>query len=76
MICPDTPQQNGVSERKLTHLLSMILYWLHDKNLPHKISTEAVRCSYHVINHLPLWPSIEKSPFEFLYEVKPNVNYL
>lgn len=34
MTCPSTPQQNGVSERKLAHLVSMSLSWLHDKNLP------------------------------------------
>ncbi|KAK9120307.1 hypothetical protein Syun_017924 [Stephania yunnanensis] len=75
MTCPSTPQQNGVSERKLAHLVSMSLSWLHDKGLPRELWAEAVQCACYVINHLPPWPGNEKSPFEFLYDKKPNVNY-
>ena len=75
MTCPNTPQQNGVAERKLAHLISMSLSWLHDKNLPRELWAEAVRCACYVINRLPPWPGKEKAPFEMLYGVKPNVNY-
>lgn len=37
MTCPDTPQQNGVAERKLAHLTSVCLSWLHDKILPREL---------------------------------------
>ncbi|KAL4280021.1 hypothetical protein GQ457_03G014930 [Hibiscus cannabinus] len=56
MTCPDTPQQNGVSERKLAHLASMSLSWLHDKHLPREFWAEAMQCACHVINCLPPWP--------------------
>ncbi|KAL4347792.1 hypothetical protein GQ457_17G001580 [Hibiscus cannabinus] len=75
MTCPDTPQQNGVSERKLAHLASMSLSWLHDKHLPREFWAEAMQCACHVINRLPPWPGNEKSPLELLYNMKPNVNY-
>lgn len=75
MTCPNTPQQNGVAERKLAHLTSMSLSWLHEKNLPRELWAEAVQCACHVINRLPPWPGKEKAPFEIMYNVKPNVNY-
>ncbi|KAF2316694.1 hypothetical protein GH714_042035 [Hevea brasiliensis] len=56
MTCPNTPQQNGVSERKLAHLVSMSLSWLHDKNLPRELWAEAVQCACYVIIRLPPWP--------------------
>ena len=75
MTCPNTPQQKGVSERKIAHLVSVSLSWMHDKNLPRELWAEAVQCACYVINRLPSWPGKEKSPLEFLYDEKPNVNY-
>ncbi|GJY50843.1 retrovirus-related pol polyprotein from transposon TNT 1-94 [Tanacetum coccineum] len=56
MTCPGTPQQNGVSERKLAHLTSMSRSWLHDKSLPRELWAEAIKCASYVINRLPPWP--------------------
>ena len=75
MACPNTPQQNDVSEKKLAHIVSISLPWPHDKNLPRELWTEAFQCVCYVINHLPPWSGKEKSPFELLYDVKPNVNH-
>ncbi|KAK3001833.1 hypothetical protein RJ639_022241 [Escallonia herrerae] len=57
MTCPDTPQQNGVVERKLGYLSSICLSWLHDKNLPRELWAKAIQCVCHVINRLPPWPN-------------------
>ncbi|KAL0340336.1 UNVERIFIED_CONTAM: Retrovirus-related Pol polyprotein from transposon TNT 1-94 [Sesamum radiatum] len=62
MTCPNTPQQNGVAERKLAHLTSTSLSWLHDKNLPRELWAEAIQCACYVINRLPPWPGKEKLP--------------
>lgn len=75
MTCPETPQQNRVAERKLAHLTSMCLSWLHTKNLPRELWVAAVQTACHVINRLPSWPGTEPSPFEALYHHKPNVSY-
>ncbi|KAL4291090.1 hypothetical protein GQ457_14G002100 [Hibiscus cannabinus] len=75
MTCPDTPQQNEVSERKLAHFACMSLSWFHDKHLPREFWAETMQCACHVINRLPPWPGKEKSPLEFLYNMKPNVHY-
>ncbi|KAL0391492.1 UNVERIFIED_CONTAM: hypothetical protein Slati_4534300 [Sesamum latifolium] len=56
MTCPNTPQQNGVAKRKLAHLISTSLSWLHDKNLPRELWAEAIRCACYVINRLLPWP--------------------
>ncbi|KAK3011144.1 hypothetical protein RJ639_012869 [Escallonia herrerae] len=48
MTCPDTPQQNGVAELKLGHLVAMSLSCLHDKNLPRQLWAEAVRSASRV----------------------------
>lgn len=53
MTCPSTPQQNGVAKRKIAHLTSVSLSWLHDKNLHRELCAEAMKCSCHVINKLP-----------------------
>lgn len=75
MTCPQTPQKNGVIERKLAHLCAISLAWLHDKNLPQKLWVEAIQCACHMINRLPTLPGKENSPFELLYKLKPNVSY-
>ncbi|GMI96773.1 hypothetical protein HRI_003346600 [Hibiscus trionum] len=75
MTCPDTPQQNGVAERKLAHLTSICLSWLHAKNLPRELWAAAFQTACHVINRLPPWPGTKPSPFERLYHHKPNVSY-
>ncbi|XP_071711041.1 uncharacterized protein [Rutidosis leptorrhynchoides] len=56
MTCPDTPQQNGVSEWKISYLVSICLSWLHDKGFPRELWTEALQCACHVSNRLPSWP--------------------
>ena len=32
--CVETPQQNGVAERKYRHLLNVACYWRFQANLP------------------------------------------
>ncbi|KAM7479031.1 hypothetical protein LguiA_027244 [Lonicera macranthoides] len=53
----------------------MTLSWLHENNLPRELWAEAFQCACHVINRLPPWPGLEKSPFEALYNRRPDVSY-
>lgn len=73
--CPETPQQNGIAERKIRHLVETWKSWLHMKNLPKELWAEGMRCAAHVINRVPLSPINFKSPFEMLFDVKPSVKY-
>ncbi|KAH0773837.1 hypothetical protein KY290_010974 [Solanum tuberosum] len=50
------PQQNVFSARKIAHLVSTSLSWLHDKNLRRELWAEAIQCACHVINRLPPSP--------------------
>lgn len=74
LTCPNTPQQNGVAERKLAHLAAVCLCWLHEKHLPREIWAEAMQCACDVVNRLPSWPGKEASPFELVYDDKPDVS--
>ncbi|KAG6505768.1 hypothetical protein ZIOFF_038133 [Zingiber officinale] len=73
--CPDTPQQNGVAERKIRHLVETCKSWLHAKKLPKELWAEGMNCAAHVINRTPLSSTNNKAPYELLYGVKPNVKH-
>ncbi|KAL0367866.1 UNVERIFIED_CONTAM: Retrovirus-related Pol polyprotein from transposon TNT 1-94 [Sesamum radiatum] len=51
--CPNTPQQNGVSERKNRHLAEICRSMLHAKNVPGQFWAEAMKTAAFVINILP-----------------------
>ncbi|KAF3624379.1 hypothetical protein FXO37_31371 [Capsicum annuum] len=61
--------------KKIAHLSSASLSWLHDKNLPRELWAEAFQCACHIVNRLPPWSGKEKTSFEFLYDQKPNVSH-
>ncbi|KAL5753796.1 hypothetical protein ACOSP7_022016 [Xanthoceras sorbifolium] len=74
--CANTPQQNGVAERKNRHLAEVCRSMLHAKNIPGRFWAEAMRTAAHVINKLPQ-PRLEfVSPYEKLWDKKPTVSYL
>ncbi|KAL5769820.1 hypothetical protein ACOSP7_013974 [Xanthoceras sorbifolium] len=74
--CANTPQQNGVAERKNRHLAEVCRSMLHAKNIPRRFWAEAMRTAAHVINKLPQ-PRLEfVSPYEKLWDKKPTVSYL
>jgi len=74
--CANTPQQNGVAERKNRHLAEICRRMLHAKNVLGRFWAEGMRTAAHVINKLPQ-PRLEfVSPFEKLWNKKPTVSYL
>ncbi|KAD5803210.1 hypothetical protein E3N88_14570 [Mikania micrantha] len=48
---------------------------LHDKNVPGKFWVEAMHTAAFVVNRIPQQNLDYKSPYEKLFEVKPNVSY-
>uniref|UniRef100_A0A2N9IT58 Integrase catalytic domain-containing protein n=1 Tax=Fagus sylvatica TaxID=28930 RepID=A0A2N9IT58_FAGSY len=73
--CANTPQQNGIAERKNRHLAEVCRSMLHAKNVPGRFWAEAMRTAAFVINRLPQ-PRLEfVSPFEKLWNMKPTVSY-
>ncbi|XP_076909939.1 uncharacterized protein LOC143567386 [Bidens hawaiensis] len=53
LTCPNTPRQNGVSERTNRHLGETCRSIVHAKNVPGRFWAEAMRTAAYVINRLP-----------------------
>ena len=73
--CANTPQQNGVAERKNRHLAEICRSMLHAKNVPGRFWAEAMKTAAFVINRLPQQRLSFSSPFEKLWNIKPTVSY-
>ena len=71
--CVNTPQQNGIAERKNRHLLDMTREILFHKHVPKAYWGEAVLTSAYLINRLPTNVLQFKSPLELLNQFFPNV---
>ncbi|KAJ0434593.1 putative RNA-directed DNA polymerase [Helianthus annuus] len=76
LTCANTPQQNGISERKNRHLAETCRSIIHDKNIPGCFWVEGMRTAAYVINRLPQQNQEYKSPIEKLLDIKPNVSHL
>lgn len=75
LTCANTPQQNGVSERKNRHLGEVSRSMMHDKNIPGRFWAEAMQTAAYVINRIPQQGLKYVSPYERLWNKKPNVSY-
>ncbi|RVW95735.1 Retrovirus-related Pol polyprotein from transposon TNT 1-94 [Vitis vinifera] len=58
--CANTPQQNGVAERKNRHLAEICRSMLHAKNVPGRFWAEAMKTAAFVINRLPQQSKMDK----------------
>jgi len=62
---PDTPQQNGVAERRNRTLMKMVRCMLSHSTLPDFLWGEALKTAAYILNHVPS-KSISKMPYELL----------
>ena len=73
---PDTPQQNGVSERLNRTVVEMARAWMMQCNIPRVFWFQAVEYACEVINRTPTTRNDMKSPFEMAFNKKPTVTDL
>ena len=74
--CRDTPQQNGVVERKHKHLLETARALYFQSNLPIHFWEDCVLTAAYLINRMPLQTLNNISPYEKLFHTKPNLSHL
>nr|KYP68601.1 Retrovirus-related Pol polyprotein from transposon TNT 1-94 [Cajanus cajan] len=74
--CVETPQQNAVVERKHKHILNVTRSLLFHSKLPKSFWSFAVNHAVFFINRLPSPVLNQLSPFQLLYNTKPNLNDL
>ncbi|KAI3781572.1 hypothetical protein L2E82_11589 [Cichorium intybus] len=74
--CVYTPQQNGVVERKHRHLMNVARSLLFQSALPLNLWGETILTATFLINRTPTSVLNGKSPYEMIYGVEPNFNFL
>jgi len=74
--CVQTPQQNGVVERKHKHLLEVSRALLFQSKLPIRFWGDCVLTATYLINRIPTALLYNKSPFEILYGKEPSYEHL
>ena len=72
--CVNTPQQNGVAERKNGDLLEKTRALLFQKNVPKSFWGEAILTATHLINRLPTRVLGFKSPMDILMTFYPDLH--
>lgn len=74
--CTDTPQQNGVVERKHRHLLEVARALRFQAHLPIQFWGECVLTATYLINRMPLTVLGNKTPYEVLFNKVPSYDHL
>lgn len=76
VIAPYTPQHNGITERRNRSILNMTKSILKAKEMPRRFQGEATSTIVYILNRYPTKKIVEKTPYEALTGLKPNVGHL
>lgn len=74
--CPQTPQQNGVAERKNRHILETARALLLGAYMPQRFWTDAVSTAVHLLNRMPSKVLSFQTPLQSLSTHVPLPNVL
>jgi transposase InsO family protein len=72
----DTPQQNGVVERKNRTLIEMARIILDEYKTSDRFWAKAINTACHATNRLSLHKLLKKTSYKLLTGNKPNVSYI
>jgi len=75
MSCVETPQQNGVVERKRQHILNITRALIFQSNLPILFWNFATSHVF-LLNRLPSKVLHNKSPYDILYNSSPDLTFI
>jgi len=73
--CPNTPQQNGVAERKNRHLLGVARALLFSSKVPNYLWGEAVLTAAYLINRMPFQVLNFQTPINTFKECFPSTRF-
>ncbi|GJZ56678.1 zinc finger, CCHC-type containing protein [Tanacetum coccineum] len=76
LTAPYSPQQNGVVERRNRTVLSTTRSMMKAMKLPLTFWAEAVKHAVYILNRVPTRALVDKTPYEALYNRKPNLENL
>lgn len=74
--CPNTPEQNGVVERKHRHLIETTLTLLLQANMPTQFWLEALTTAIYLVNRMPHSSLKFQIPYVLLFQSKPDPLFL
>jgi len=74
--CVETPQKNGIFERKHQHIMNVARALMFQANLPKSLWSYAVIHSVHLINRFPTPLLQNKCPYIVLYKQQADLNHL
>lgn len=75
-VCPCTPAQNVVVERKHRHVVETVVALLHTASMPLRFWGEAALTVVYLINRMPTSVLQGDSPYHKLVQKQPNYNFL
>lgn len=73
---PDTPEQNGVSERMNQTVVNTATTMLADSKLPQSFWADAMDCAAHLINRRPASANDGRTPYEMWHGRPPDARTL
>jgi hypothetical protein len=76
ILCPYTPEQNDLAERKHRHVVELGLANMTHASIPLQFWDYIFESIVYVINRLPSVPTGPISPFEMLFKGKPDYTML
>ncbi|XP_019416693.1 PREDICTED: uncharacterized protein LOC109327957 [Lupinus angustifolius] len=74
--CVETPQQNGIVERKHQHILNIARVIFFQFHLPSKLWNFAIQHATHIINRLPSPLLKQQNPYQSLHKSLPPMDHL